>query len=229
MPIDPDRLREHDSAGELVWEFGRKTGSRRPITEGSRPVPLPLARAVHTLWDRVVSYALKFGVVGLIGLVIDVGLFNLLRFGPLGGEAWVTSALGAKTVSTSAAIVFNWAGNRYWTFRAERRSGWFKEFLEYLVVSLGGMGVSLLCLWFSHHVLDLTSALADNISANVVGLALGTIFRFVLYRYWVWGHHRDEVPVSGTRLERAEEAVFTGSDADAQPPMSRQSDPADSA
>ncbi len=189
-------------------------------------MPLSPTRAMHTLWDRVVSYALKFGVVGLIGLVIDVGLFNLLRFGPLGGETWVASALGAKTVSTSVAIVFNWVGNRYWTFRDERRSGWFKEFLEYLIVSLGGMGVSLLCLWFSHHVLDLTSALADNISANVVGLALGTIFRFVLYRYWVWGHHREEVPVSGTRLERTEAVVPA---ADIQPARSRQRDPADTA
>ena len=63
---------------------------------------------------------------------------------------------------------------------------WFKEFVEFLAVSLGGMAISLLCLWISHHVLGLTSALADNISANVVGLGLGTIFRFVLYRYWVW-------------------------------------------
>ncbi|OUZ12499.1 hypothetical protein BHE97_01985 [Aeromicrobium sp. PE09-221] len=192
-------------------------------------MPHPVARSLRQLWDRVVSYALKFGVVGLIGLVIDVGLFNLLRFGPLSADAWVSSALGAKTVSTSVAIVFNWVGNRYWTFRAERRPGWFKEFLEYLVVSIGGMGVSLLCLWFSHHVLDLTSALADNISANVIGLALGTIFRFMLYRYWVWGHHRDEVPVSGTRLERAEKAVFAGTDSEAQAPRSRQSDPTDSA
>ena len=69
-------------------------------------MPLSPTRAMHTLWDRVVSYALKFGVVGLIGLVIDVGLFNLLRFGPLGGETWVASALGRKTVSTSVAFGF---------------------------------------------------------------------------------------------------------------------------
>jgi len=31
-----------------------------------------------------------------------------------------------------------------------------------------------------------TSALADNISANVVGLGLGTLFRFWSYRKWVF-------------------------------------------
>lgn len=146
-------------------------------------------------WDHVVSYALKFGIVGTIGLFVDVGLFNLLCYGPLAGAMAASTPLGAKTVSTSAAIVVNWIGNRYWTFRAERRDGRFKEFVEYLIVSLAGMAVSLLCLWVSHHMLGLTSAVADNISANVIGLTLGTLLRFFLYRYWVWGHHRDEVPV----------------------------------
>jgi putative flippase GtrA len=39
-------------------------------------------------------------------------------------------------------------------------------------------------------VLNLTSLLADNISGNIIGLGLGTIVRFVLYRYWVWSPRR---------------------------------------
>ena len=31
-------------------------------------------------------------------------------------------------------------------------------------------------------MLGLTSPVADNIAANVVGLALGTLFRFLMYR-----------------------------------------------
>ena len=38
--------------------------------------------------------------------------------------------------------------------------------------------------------LGFTSLLADNISANVVGLVLGTAFRFLMYRYWVFGSTR---------------------------------------
>ena len=37
-----------------------------------------------------------------------------------------------------------------------------------------GLGLSVLTLAISHDVLGLTSRLADNVSANVVGLALGT-------------------------------------------------------
>ena len=38
----------------------------------------------------------------------------------------------------------------------------------------------------------LHSVLADNISTNVIGLALGTAFRFTLYRLWVFAPHRGE-------------------------------------
>jgi hypothetical protein len=39
----------------------------------------------------------------------------------------------------------------------------------------------------SHDLLGLTSRLADNISANVVGLALGTLFRYWSYQRFVFG------------------------------------------
>lgn len=167
-----------------------------------------VGRASRYLWERIVRYALKFGVVGLIGFVIDVAIFNLLRSGVFGEGHFFQSALGAKIISTSVAIVFNWVGNRYWTFRERRRRDWVKEFFEYVVVSLAGMAVSLACLWFSHHVLGLTSLVADNISANIIGLGLGTLLRFVLYRYWVWGLHRGEPIHDVSRVEEGELAIF---------------------
>jgi putative flippase GtrA len=145
--------------------------------------------------------------------VIDVALFNALRLGYFGADGWAQSALGAKTISTTVAIVFNWLGNRYWTFRAHRRRNYLREFAEYVVVSLGGMAISLVCLWFSHHALGLTSLFADNIASNVIGLGLGTLFRFVLYRYWVYGHHRSDGLSQHDRVEEAQRAIFEEPDA----------------
>lgn len=167
-----------------------------------------LRAAFRYLWERIVRYALKFGVVGLIGYAIDTGIFNLLRLGAFGSDHFFQGALGAKLVSTSIAIVFNWIGNRYWTFREHRRRNWVREFAEYVIVSLGGMGISLLCLGVSHYLLGMTSLLADNISANVIGLGLGTLFRFVLYRYWVYGHHRSDGIHAASEIETAELALF---------------------
>jgi hypothetical protein len=44
----------------------------------------------------------------------------------------------------------------------------------------------------SHYALGFTSVLADNISGNVIGLGLGTLFRFTFYRLWVFAPHRGE-------------------------------------
>jgi putative flippase GtrA len=44
--------------------------------------------------------------------------------------------------------------------------------------------------WVSHYVMHLTSPLADNIANNVVGLVLGMLFRFALYRWWVFAPGR---------------------------------------
>src|SRR5690606_15411130 len=57
---------------------------------------------------------------------------------------------------------------------------------EFFTVSAGGMLIGLACLWVSHYLLGFHSLLADNIAGNVVGLALGTAFRFWGYRVWVF-------------------------------------------
>ena len=128
----------------------------------------------------------RFGLVGLVGLVIDVGIFNLLRVTVLSPEVLHEGPVLAKVISTSIAIIANWIGNRHWTFRGERKSHWVREGVEFALVSVGGMAISLGCLWVSHYLLGFTSVLADNIATNGIGLALGTAFRFTLYRAWVF-------------------------------------------
>src|SRR5690606_33439606 len=98
----------------------------------------------------------------------------------------------AKVVASALAILANWTGNRVWTFREHRGRQLWREFAEFLVVSLGGMSIGLLCLWVSHYLLGFTSILADNISGNVIGLALGTAFRFTFYKLWVFAPHRTD-------------------------------------
>lgn len=134
----------------------------------------------------------RFGVVGGIGFVIDFAIFNVLIATFLSAGSLHEGPLIAKVISTTVAIVFNWLGNRHWTFRAHRGRQLMREGVEFGIVSVGGMLIGLACLWVSHYGFGFTSVLADNIASNVVGLGLGTIFRFTFYRLWVFAPHRGE-------------------------------------
>jgi putative flippase GtrA len=165
------------------------TPSRRGLVRG-------LVDGVDKLWHEVA----KFGVVGAFAFVIDVGLFNLLRFA--GGEGpMYDKPLTAKVVSVAVATTFAYFGNRYWTFRHRGRTSFHREYLLFFVLNGVGMAISVGCLWISHYLLGFTGAVADNISANVIGLGLGTLFRFWSYRRWVFPEDveaADEAAISTT-------------------------------
>jgi putative flippase GtrA len=156
----------------------------------------------------LVRQLLSFGLVGGVGLVVDIAVFNALRTTVFEPHLVHGGPIIAKVISTSIAIVVNWIGNRYWTFRTERRTetraAVLREGVEFALVSVVGAGIALGCLWISHYELGFTSVLDDNLATNVVGLALGTVFRFALYRVWVFsGHRRGATVVAVPVLSRS--------------------------
>ncbi len=146
-----------------------------------------LIAAAHASLDVVYRELVKFGAVGLVAFVVDISVFNLMRTGIIGGSHGLPEKpLTAKTISVVAATVVAWLGNRYWTFRHRRRASRRREFALFGIMNVGGLLIALSCLAFSHYALGLTSALADNIAGNGVGLGLGTLFRFWAYRRFVF-------------------------------------------
>ncbi len=148
---------------------------------------------------RLLAQVGRFGAVGLVGLVVDIALFNLLRATVLSPEEVAAGPIIAKIVSTSVAIVVNWIGSRYWAFRLEHRRPPLREAVEFVLVSIGGLIIAVACLAVSRELLGFTSVLADNIASNVVGLALGGLFRFALYRWWVFHPRRGLGPREDAR------------------------------
>ena len=128
----------------------------------------------------------RFTLVGGLGFIVDITLFNLLRLTLLPDGRVAGAVLIAKSLATLAAILTNWAGNRWWTFRHRHHARMLPEAMSFFAVSIVGSGIALLCLAVSHYVLGYTTTLADNVSANVIGLALGSVFRFVAARNWVF-------------------------------------------
>ena len=126
---------------------------------------------------------LTFLAVGGLGYVVDVAVFNLLLSGP---APLLREPKLAKVTSVAAAMVVTYLGNRYltWPTTGHRRS---HEVALFMFFNFVGMAISVVVLAISHDLLGLTSRLADNISANVIGLLLGTAFRYWSYRRFVFG------------------------------------------
>ncbi|WP_211319562.1 GtrA family protein [Quadrisphaera granulorum] len=139
------------------------------------------------LWHKHSRELGAFGVVGGIAFVVDVGLFNLLRFG--GSGILADQPLTAKVVSASVATVVAWAGNRWWTFRHRNRPAALRELGLFVAMNAVALLIGLAVLATSHYVLGLRGPLPDNV-ANLVGIALGTAFRYVAYRLWVFRRPR---------------------------------------
>ena len=130
---------------------------------------------------RLGAEVAKFGTVGAVAFVIDVGLFNVLRAGVLSD-----SPLTAKTISVIVATTFAFVANRHWTYRDRARTGYGRETVLFFATNAAALLISWACLAFTHYLLGLDSQLADNISGNVIAVALGTMFRFWVYRTWVF-------------------------------------------
>jgi putative flippase GtrA len=137
--------------------------------------------------DVLYREMIKFGIVGAVAFVVDLGLFNILRSTVLSGTGTgiLSHAVDATVISAAVATCVAWIGNRAWTFRHRRNRPVHHEALLFAVTN----GVALLiqagCVGLSRHAFGQEGRLAENL-AKLVGIALGTLFRFWAYRRFVF-------------------------------------------
>ncbi len=144
-----------------------------------------LRGAIGVLYREMI----KFGVVGAVAFVVDMGTFNLLlhsvwrdttRVGP------VSAAVAAAVVSTLVSSLVAWIGNRSWTFRHRRNRPVHHEAGLFFATNGVALVIGALCVAFSNKVLGFEgNVLAANV-AKLVGIAIGTLFRFWAYRRFVF-------------------------------------------
>lgn len=135
----------------------------------------------------------KFGVVGLIGAVID-----------LGGAAYLHGSLGigplvAKALSILAAMVVTYLGSRFWTFRHRVNQALLREGALFVALNIVGLAIAEVVLAVTTYGLGYKGALAYN-AASVVGTGFGTIFRYFAYKKWVF--------LDGAAVAAGEAAVY---------------------
>jgi putative flippase GtrA len=136
-------------------------------------------RELYSRVDHLVHEIMKFGVVGGVAFLVDIGVFNLLRVG------FDLQVIRSKVIATVIATTVAYFGNRHWTYRHRDRSGLGREYTLFFIFNGIGLAITMACLTISHYVLGFRSPLADNI-VNFFGIGLGTLFRFWAYRKWVF-------------------------------------------
>jgi putative flippase GtrA len=129
----------------------------------------------------------KFFSVGALAYIVGVGGFNLLVH--LDNAPLASKPLTASLISGVASILVAYLGNRHWTWKGRQRTGAKREITLFFIINGITLIFGVICLAVSRYVLGLDSALADNISANVIGVGIGTLFRFWSYRTIVFKPH----------------------------------------
>jgi putative flippase GtrA len=145
------------------------------------------------LRQRLHAEIAAFGVVGAICLISDIVLFNFFAFG-VG-----MSPVLAKSVGVVITGVMAFFGHRYVTFRHRSGGGVGREVPVFAGVTVVTVVLSLLPLVVARHTLGITSVFWLN-AANLLGIALGTVARYLAYRGMVWKEvpATDPIIVSGS-------------------------------
>ena len=155
-------------------------------------------RALYERFRVLIHEFAKFGVIGVIGLLItNVGyavLHTSLGWGPV----------KATTLATVLAAMVTYVGNRYWSFKHRERTNVAREGIIFLTLNGIGLGIQDAVVAFNYYIIlgqsgnsQSGNKLAEFLALNV-GIGLATLFRFWSYRKFVWAEKADEDGVTAT-------------------------------
>jgi len=161
----------------------------------------------------------RFAVVGGTGVAVNLLVLVLVkRLGPQPEDAIVALAPTDFHIrwyhlySTAAFLVanlWNFQLNRWWTFRSNKHSAWWREYWPFLAVGMLGQAIGLVLLtMLMHHgspialptdPLDDTTGLRTRLYwAQLIVIVVVTPLSFVLNKLWTFAavrtHHLEAVP-----------------------------------
>jgi putative flippase GtrA len=140
---------------------------------------MPTMVSLRRRFAELIPELAKFGVVGLIGSVIDLGGAGYLH----GAEG--IGPLVSKAISIAAATAVTYLGSRFWTFRHRVNQALLREGTLFIALNVVGLVIAEAVIALTTYGLGLKGVLAYN-AASVAGTGLGTIFRYFSYKKWVF-------------------------------------------
>lgn len=152
---------------------------------------------------RELTRFLKFSVVGTIGFVVDFSTFNLLT------RILQVNSLFAQMISFCAGVTSNFIWNRYWTYPDSRSKPAAQQAVQFLVVSVIGLGIrTLIFLLFEDLLIQFSEMLltvfpntfmslllplqffqAESLGQNltlIVATIVVLFWNFTINRFWTY-------------------------------------------
>lgn len=140
-------------------------------------------------WQRLLGEVGKFLAVGGAATLVALVLFNLLVHGFTTGD-WKpplnTHPLLGYVIANTVGMLISYRGTRRWAFKDRPPVHADGGRTAYFAINAVTMLIPIACLKISRDVLNLNDPWSDNVSANVVGLGLGMVARFYLFRTYVF-------------------------------------------
>ncbi|MGW6786699.1 MULTISPECIES: GtrA family protein [unclassified Streptomyces] len=121
----------------------------------------------------------KFGAVGGLGVLVNLGVFNLIR------HTTDLQVVRASVIATVVAITTNYLGFRYFAYRDRAQSGRTREMALFAAFSGVGLVIENGVLYTATYGFGWDGPLASNVF-KFIGIGIATVFRFWSYRTWVF-------------------------------------------
>ncbi|MFF0445499.1 GtrA family protein [Streptomyces sp. NPDC004609] len=135
--------------------------------------------ALRGQFKQLMREVAKFGAVGGAGVFVNLAVFNLVR------ATTEIPVVRASLVANAVAIVFNYLGYRYFTYRDRDKSGRTRELTLFLLFSMVGLVIENGILYAATYGFGWDSTLQSNFF-KFFGIGVATLFRFWSYRTWVF-------------------------------------------
>jgi len=154
-------------------------------SEGTTRLSIANVRQLARSNKKEVKRFAKFAIVGAAGSITDFTVLNVLV------QVFGSSLVVANTFSFIAAVIQNFTLNRLWTFpeSQSRRAG--GQLLQFVGVSIVGLGINQLVFLSIHHALEAMwiSALGQDLGF-IVSYNFAKLFAIGVVLFWNFSANR---------------------------------------
>lgn len=129
----------------------------------------------------------KYLLIGVLATIADLGILNLLMW--VSGAATGIGFSVSKGISFVAATCAKYFGDKFWAFEKTEKEGIGKEFGQFFIVTLIGLGFNVGVASFVVNSVGPQFGLSAKLWANVGGIAAAfavTAWNFIGYKFIVF-------------------------------------------